>query len=785
MLNLLVAVVLGSSKTIYGVDDRLEYYEAPDHLQALTRNSVVALIAAPIADPKDEDGNHYAIWEEVALGPAYDVCDDSAYAEQPTAAFCSGTYLGDGLVLTAGHCITSHSGCCDTRFVFNYFYSGPNEPNVITDDDVYYCVDYYSTLTTSVTSLRDHAIIKLDRIPNRISSAVVSTYPGPVGATDLLSIIGFPNGVPAKILTDFIATDTRLDYFVGYPDTFTCNSGSGVFDSVGQIVGVHARGNTDFVSDGDCYRFAKELCTVNDCPGESMSYAFHAFDNVVRCSSDATCQGKSCVNGICWGDICANGSPPPTSGTSHDTDIRLVNPEQEGSIILGGVEIYHEGEWGTICDDWFTPNAADVICRQLGFVSTAYPYTYSSNFGTTPRLWLDDVICTGNEARIEDCTHRPWGETNCGHGEDIMVVCSTVADMFDPSQFTPVVPLQPKQVADGTLRLLSRQYEHDKVSGIVQIYHNSQWGDICGDFSIDSANVVCRQLGYESAIDYSGTVNGDAAWLNGVSCTGDEAAITDCQHLEWGEGYCSFFQHLRITCASDIRLVSAEAGAGYIVGAVEVYHSGQWGPVCDDGFTGSNKITITNTLCRQLGFERTVAPYFASTNIGKSNFQLDDLFCFGSETWIGDCDHAEWGDHNCMAREAVKVYCASDDVFTVTATPTPLPTATPPPCRNNASPSELNCDVIARMGACDSLFPDSEATVRHICPVSCNDCCTVDSTCACSNHAELQRIARSYGVGWIKTCKQALKYVSCDSYSNTIRELLAVNCPCDCPPPSQ
>ena len=44
--------------------------------------------------------------------------------------------------------------------------------------------------------------------------------------------------------------------------------------------------------------------------------------------------------------------------------MRLVGPE---SHVRGRLEIYHDGEWGTICDDSFTRVGAIVACRQLGF----------------------------------------------------------------------------------------------------------------------------------------------------------------------------------------------------------------------------------------------------------------------------------------------------------------------------------------------------------------------------------------------------------------------------------
>ena len=45
-------------------------------------------------------------------------------------------------------------------------------------------------------------------------------------------------------------------------------------------------------------------------------------------------------------------------------------------------------------------------------------------FGTgTGIVWLDDVICNGNETSILDCSHNGIGISNCGHGEDANVIC--------------------------------------------------------------------------------------------------------------------------------------------------------------------------------------------------------------------------------------------------------------------------------------------------------------------------------------------------------------------------
>ncbi|XP_031566698.1 uncharacterized protein LOC116301732 isoform X2 [Actinia tenebrosa] len=89
----------------------------------------------------------------------------------------------------------------------------------------------------------------------------------------------------------------------------------------------------------------------------------------------------------------------------------------------GRVEIFHNGRWGTICDDNWDIDDARVVCRSLG-LPDAIGATTLANFGQgSGEILLDEVQCRGNELSLSDCRHDGWGENNCGHGEDAGVVC--------------------------------------------------------------------------------------------------------------------------------------------------------------------------------------------------------------------------------------------------------------------------------------------------------------------------------------------------------------------------
>ncbi|MBH46889.1 MAG: peptidase [Halobacteriovorax sp.] len=257
-----------NNKVIYGADDRLDLYEVTNTLHLELAKSTAGMI----------DSSKITIEGDLATitGPSLKergMCESERFSEQMTAANCSGFLVGEDLLVTAGHCMTSADDCASNKWVFGYANNDANTEAAMTVDasNVYGCSKIISQ-SLDRSSQDDFALIRLDRkVTDRTPLTVRTT--GKIEDKTPIVVIGHPTGLPTKVAAGAnVRSNDSSVFFIANLDTYGGNSGSAVFNAeTGVVEGILVRGENDYNYDyGQGCRVSNH-CTDEGCRGEDVT----------------------------------------------------------------------------------------------------------------------------------------------------------------------------------------------------------------------------------------------------------------------------------------------------------------------------------------------------------------------------------------------------------------------------------------------------------------------------------------------------------------------------------
>jgi len=246
---------LTSEKAIFGDNSMMDYYQVSDELKKLADSTVAFISKNSLI--YDSTTKTYKLANEMKVSANY-LDDNEDFVNQNILSFCSGAYLGNSYILSAGHCVDASNINSSNYFknvyiVFGWRYESDNTPVLTFNEDQVYTIKEVKirNLSTSISSLNDllnnyedYSLLVLDKEPKNKKPLIVDKN-ADIKEGKQVFTIGYPLGMAVKINKPEDATIKIVgkNTFQTNIDAFGGNSGGPVFDSnTKKIIGILVTG---------------------------------------------------------------------------------------------------------------------------------------------------------------------------------------------------------------------------------------------------------------------------------------------------------------------------------------------------------------------------------------------------------------------------------------------------------------------------------------------------------------------------------------------------------------
>ncbi|XP_053376387.1 uncharacterized protein LOC123533517 isoform X2 [Mercenaria mercenaria] len=406
-------------------------------------------------------------------------------------------------------------------------------------------------------------------------------------------------------------------------------------------------------------------------------------NNINECefSTDAACSNELSAAGV----VCR-------VHPLNITDIRLADGN---GPFDGRVELYVDGNWGTICRRYIGLYDAMTLCNMLNLSLAAYFKNNVYGEGSGPVL-IQNLRCDNEENQIASCNYYDYPSeiSPCNHNYDLSLVCTPCgspnvingeATSFNGSvltvtcqtgsipynvymtclengtwaweeECTPVY-VYPLNITD--IRLAGNNWPSE---GRVEILVNGTWGTICGrNVNEIDVDVICRMFGLTYQSHYTKAkeenlfgIGTGPIYIDDIKCNGTENHINWCNYDL--SNSCTHFDDLAVICTgyqlniTGIRLAGTN---GPYHGRVEIQVNSTWGTISDFGFYQLE----AHAVCSMLGLK--YKEYIHNSHYGKGqgpNY-INNLDCKGYYSHINDCKYVVDDIYNQDHSDDASVIC--------------------------------------------------------------------------------------------------------------------------------